>query len=91
MKNDLKTLNMDELEKVSGGFSFHISFLDVVTGGLDRVVDYVHGTANNKIEDPKNVEQHATDGINGTPQGDPSDTGNVTLDGNGTPFPGDGD
>lgn len=89
MKAKFQALTADELSQVSGGF--HISFLDVITGGLDRVVDAVHNEVTSQITNPSSTENHAWDGVNGAQQGDPSDTGNVTLDGNGTPFPGDGD
>jgi hypothetical protein len=109
MNEKLQTLSAEELSQVAGGFSFpsiHISFLDVVTLGLDRLVDPVHDEVKQRITDPTTVASQVWDGINHTPEGDPTDPGNVTLSGsddpnhpndpknpprpNGAPFPGDG-
>jgi bacteriocin-like protein len=87
MNAKFQTLSADELNQVSGGFSFHISFLDVITGGLDRLVDNVHTTVNNKVTDTGDNEKHAVDSANGTLEGDPSDTGNVSGRDSGAPFP----
>jgi hypothetical protein len=100
MNAKFQALTADELSQVSGGFSFHISFLDVITGGLDRLVDPVHNEVTSRITDPAANESQVWDGINHTPEGDPTDPGNPTLSDpsgpgnpgpNGGPFPGDGD
>jgi hypothetical protein len=103
MNEKLQTLSAEELSQVAGGFSFpgiHISILDVLTGGLDRLVDPVHNEVTQRITDPSTVESQVWDGVNHTPEGDPTDPGNPTLTDpsepgypgpNGGPFPGDGD
>jgi hypothetical protein len=87
MNAKFQALTVDELSQVSGGFSFHISFLDVITGGLDRLVGPVHNEVTDRITDVPSTESHALDGINSTPQGDPADPGNPTFGGGGGPFP----
>jgi|WetSurMetagenome_2_1015567.scaffolds.fasta_scaffold478367_2 bacteriocin-like protein len=99
MNGKFQPLSADELSQVSGGFSFHISFLDVVTGGLDRLVAPVHSEVDKRITEPSTNESHVWDQVNSTPEGDPTDPGNPTLSDpndpgvprpNGAPFPGDG-